>query len=61
MTRVEDPVLRAQLVIDILVRAEAWEEQAHHTKTLSDQHACHMRAAVLKQLARDLEEAEIGL
>lgn len=61
--RIDDPVLRAQLVADIRERADAWHAQAVQSRsrawgsTASDARACRLRAAVLEQLAHDLEDA----
>lgn len=57
--RIDDRELRAALVADIRWRANAWRDQALRERTESAARACQLRAAVLEQLARDLEEAAI--
>lgn len=59
-TRIDDPVLRAALVADIRRRANAWRDQGVRAWTDDEQRGCLLRAAVLEQLARDLEDAAIG-
>lgn len=53
---IADPVLRAQLIAEILERARAWRNQAVG-KSADTAQSCRLRAAVLEQLAHDLEGA----
>lgn len=57
MTRIADPVLRAQIVADIRVRALAWRDQELDSLFEVEQRQCRARFAVLLQLATDLEDA----
>lgn len=57
MTPITDPVLRAQLVADVRLRARAWQRQEAESLLEIEQRSCRVRAAVLLQLATDLEDA----
>jgi hypothetical protein len=51
--------LRSVLVADILIRASAWRHQEFASVTDQQRQACQGRAAVLEQLAHDLEDGSV--
>ncbi len=55
--RRQEVPLRAALVADVRTRAMAWHLQAGQHASESDARLCRVRAAVLDQLAHDLEDA----
>lgn len=57
MTPIADPIVRAQLVADVRIRAEAWRAQEAETDVESERRQCRKATAVLLQLASDVEDA----
>jgi len=53
-----DEILRARLVAAIRWRAEAWRDQGFRSP--NEARSCRRCAAVLEQLARDVEEAVLS-
>lgn len=57
MPRIDDPILRAALIAEHQRQATSWKLEALTARTLSEQYACNMRAAVLEQAAHEIEHA----